>query len=235
MKGLLYKDIITNRANIFAMLFLLYAIIGCMALALWNDTAVLGTGAVTVPVGCIFVLNICIPFITMITGVTDNKTKWTQYALALPGGVKRIVLEKYVMCMIGQGIGILLSVILVLVVKLKLDLSWKALSVFAIPAVLGVGVFCIIVAIMLPIILKKSSVAVKIGIAALVMLVFGLEIYLCFGNLAIFEDKDFLIRAVMWIVENLGKVWLAVGGFALFGILCEIVSYKLIMRSYLQD
>ncbi len=235
MKGLLYKDLITNRANIFAMLFLLYAIIGCMALALWDDTGVLGAGAVTVPVGCIFVLNICIPLITMITGVTDNKTKWTQYALALPGGVKRIVLEKYVMCIIGQGIGILLSAILVLVVKLKLDLSWKALSIFALPAVTGVGLFGIIVAIMLPIILKRGNLAEKIGIATLFLIAIGVELYICFGNLKIFEDKDLLMKVVMWVINNLKKIWLIAGGIAVFGGLCECISYKLTVKTYLND
>ncbi len=236
MKGLLYKDIVTNRGNIFAMLFLLYAIIGCMVLVLWGDNDKLGVAAVvTVPVGCIFVLNICIPIISMVTGVTDHKTKWTKYALALPGGYKRIVQEKYAICIIGQAIGILLSAILILAIKLKLDIAWKVLSIYAIPVVIGVGVFSLATAIMLPVILKKENIAEKIGIVIFILAIVGVEIYICFGNIEIFQNDDLIIKVILWFLNNMKKVWLIAGGIALAGMLVEYASYKLTVRTFLSD
>ncbi len=235
MKGLIYKDIVTNRGNIFAMMFVLYAVIGNMILALSDDFKLDAFAVVSVPMGSLFVLNICIPLIAMITGMTDNKTKWTQYAIALPGGYKKIIQEKYVLGIIGQGIGVLLSLILILVVKFNLDITWKILSIYAIPAVLGVGIFCILIAIMLPLILKRENLADKIVIAAMFLFAFGLEIYICFGNLSIFGDDGLMLKAIMWIMKNLKKLWLISGGFILLGILAEFVSYKITVKTFLED
>ncbi len=236
MKGLLYKDVVTNRANIVAILFLLYAIICCMALAIFDETGNLGAAAVTlVPMGCIFVLNIFIPLIAMISGMTDNKTKWTKYVLALPCGHRGLIKEKYMLGLIGQGIGVALSLVLLLVIKLKLDITWKALSIYAIPVILGIGAFGLIMAIMLPIVLKKEKLAEKIGIAALFVIFFGVEIYICFGNIVIFGNDGVLLKAFMWIMKNLKEVWLVAGGIAVLGMLTELVSYKITVRTFLED
>lgn len=115
MKALILKDFFTLRANI--------AIIFAMLVAFAVGTK---SGEITINYGMLM-----LSVIIMNTFSYDEKNKWSNYAIALPYGDKRIVLSRYVagimLIVIGAVVHFVVSVISLTVKGLEVNIMLRLL------------------------------------------------------------------------------------------------------------
>jgi hypothetical protein len=172
----------------------------------------------------------------------DNKTKWTSYATALPGGYKNVVAEKYIIVLIGHVIAILASLITIFAIKHTFEVEVDGVMIEDI----GANVFIVLMLLMLGISLIGNSILIpfvsrnKPGVVNIVLTVcaviamYGLFAYIALGDISFFKQGNIMERMIMWVATHKKEVWGVCYGLVGVGIVSEIVSYVVSVKNYLK-
>ncbi|MBR3599225.1 MAG: ABC-2 transporter permease [Lachnospiraceae bacterium] len=250
MKGLLYKDLINGKAYIGIMVFYLFHAFITVETIGWEFVSAVGLEAKlgvlsenyillmsTVFVACLIPMSMSTVLCTL-----DNKTKWTNYAIALPGGYKNVVAEKYIIVIIGHVIGVLASLITIFAIKHTFEVEVDGVMIEDV----GANVFVILMLIMLGISLIGNSILIpfvarnKPGLVNIVLTVcaviamYGLFAYIALGDVSFFKQENLVQRIIMWIATHKKQVWGTCYGLVGVGFVSQIVSYVVSVKNYLK-
>ena len=235
MKGLLYKDLTTNKGNIFGMAFVLSYMITFLGVSIEEvQNGNEGYGLVmTMLLGSVFAVNLLLPWLFFDASIKDVKTKWNTYALALPGGYKRLIRSKYLLSIMGQTLAVIVSLILIAVCK---KVCGFEADMFVMFMLILMGNVLLIAAILMPFVLKGKIGLVQTILWVLVVLtVYGLLAYAVLGDISFFKQGNLMLRIVTWIAKNEKKIWLICWSFAGVGVISQWISYSLTVKTYLKD
>ena len=250
MKGLLYKDLINGKAYIGIMVFYLFHAFMTVETIGWEFVSAVGLEAKlgvlsenyillmsTVFVACLIPMSMSTVLCTL-----DNKTKWTNYAIALPGGYKNVVAEKYIIVVIGHVIGVLASLITIFAIKHTFEVEVDGVMIEDV----GANVFVILMLLMLGLSLIGNSILIpfvtrnKPGVVNIVLTVcaviamYGLFAYIALGDVSFFKQGNIMERIIMWIANHKKQVWGACYGLVGVGVVSQIVSYVVSVKTYLK-
>lgn len=250
MKGLLYKDLINGKAYIGLVVFYLFYAFMMVETIGWEFVSAVGLEAklgvlsenyillmATVFVACLIPMSMSTVLCTL-----DNKTKWTNYAIALPGGYKNVVAEKYIIVVIGHVIGVLASLITIFAIKHTFEVEVDGVMIEDV----GANVFVILMLIMLGISLIGNSILIpfvarnKPGLVNIVLTVcagialYGLFAYIALGDVSFFKQENLVQRIIMWIATHKKQVWGTCYGLVGVGVVAQIVSYVVSVKNYLK-
>ena len=148
MKGLLIKDLLYIRQmwRVLVILFLVYVALFAVA-----GVKNIGSGADSIIVMLTIIL-------TINTFAYDEKSNWDAYALSLPVGRKKAVVEKYVLVLLFSGA--------ISVLMLVLSLAGGGFtSDYGINICAGFGIALLFPAILIPLFYKFGMQNARIGIA----------------------------------------------------------------------
>lgn len=236
MKGLLYKDVVLNKTNIGAMVI----VIVFLVIELATANILYDPGAEdfiyffnATMIGGIFALQCGFPIIAMDAGRIDAGSKWINYALALPGGYRYMVSERYLLGLIGDGIALVLNFIMVGVVKLIFDYKIK-LPIMLILLFFGIMLVIQAVALLLFSRGKKNVVGIICAIVVFGAILGGLS-YLAFGDISALTEKHLFTRIATWLLTHEKRVWLVLSGLIGAGVILEYLSYRLAVYLYKRD
>ena len=250
MKGLLYKDLINGKAYIGIMVFYLFHAFMTVETIGWEFVSAVGLEAKlgvlsenyillmsTVFVACLIPMSMSTVLCTL-----DNKTKWTNYAIALPGGYKNVVAEKYIIVVIGHVIGVLASLITIFAIKHTFEVEVDGViiedvgaNVFVILMLLMLGLSLIGNSILIPFVTRNKPGVVNIVLTVCaVIAMYGLFAYIALGDISFFKQGNTMERIIMWIANHKKQVWGACYGLVGVGIVSEIVSYVVSVKTYLK-
>lgn len=243
MKGLIYKDIIVGKTDVIALAFIavyfgaFLALINVMGETTADDKF---TFTANTLLGGMFAMNFSLPSIGLSCGSEDSKTKWNNYAMALPGGYKRMLLEKYLMGLFGQAIAVVISLIAIFACAKLSNLPKKAFNMYLMIGVgclmLLVGVALIVQATLLPMILRgKTGLIQVLAIVLLIGIWLGGVAYLAFGDISFFTKGHLFERIITYIVAHRKKIWLMLSGLVATGAILEFLSYRLTVFLYGRD
>ncbi len=250
MKGLLYKDYINGKGYIWlAVFYLVYAFMMVEVIG-WDFNAAEGLEAKlevlsecylmlmsTVFVACLLPMSMSTVLCTL-----DNKTKWTSYATALPGGYKNVVAEKYIIVLIGHVIGVLASVITIFAIKHTFEVEVDGVliedvggNVFVILMLLMLGVSLVGNSILIPFVSRNKPGVVNITLTVCAIIaMYGLFAYIALGDISFFKQGNLMQKIIMWIATHKREVWGACYGLVGVGIVSQIVSYVVSVKTYLK-
>lgn len=235
MKGLMYKDIVIDKADIIGAAFVVVYFAAWMLLVNSVDGLEQENLSIvsTTVAGGIFAMNFALPSIALNCGNEDSKTKWNIYAMALPGGYKRMLLEKYLIGFIGQILAAVISLIAIFVCGEVYALPEKF---FIMHLLLCAGLMLIAQAILLPVILRgKTGIVQILVIGFIISVLLCGAAYLAFGNIDFLTKDHLLERLLAWIVTNRKRIWLMLYGLVAAGVLLEVLSYRLTVFLYSRD
>ena len=250
MKGLLYKDLINGKAYIGVVVFYLFYAFMMVDVVGWEFNAAEGLEAKLGVLsesylmlgGCVFVACLLPMSMSTVLCTLDNKTKWTGYATALPGGYKNVVAEKYIIVLIGHVIAVLASLITIFAIKHTFEVEVDGVMIDDI----GANVFVILMLLMLGISLIGNSILIpfvarnKPGLVNIVLTVcavlamYGLFAYIALGDISFFKQGNTMERIIMWIATHKKEVWGACYGLVGVGVISQIVSYMVSVKTYLK-
>ncbi len=250
MKGLLYKDFVNGKGYIVvAVFYLFYIFIMVETVALDFSNAVGLEDKLTVLsedfmmlLSCIVVSCLIPTAIATAICTLDNKTKWTHYALAMPGGYRAVVTEKYIIALIGDVIAVIASLATVVVVKHSFEVEVDGVliedvgtDVFVVLMLLSVGVSLLGNSIILPLICKsKESWLEILFLVCYVIVVYVLAAYMALGDISFFQQENLMEKIMMWIATHEKEVWKICYGFVGVGVVAQIVSYVVMRKTYLK-
>lgn len=250
MKGLLYKDFVNARAYIAIVVFYLFFVFAMVEAVAWDFTNAIGledklailSENFMILLSCIVVACLIPTAMAMTICTLDGKTKWTNYALALPGGYKAVVAEKYVISIIGDVVAIIASVATVAAVKHYFEVEVDGVliedvgtDIFIVLMLLSVGVSLLGNSVLLPIICRnKENWFEIICLVCMLVLVYVGFAYLSLGDISFFQQKNFMQRIMTWIATHEKEVWSISYGFVGVGILAQAISYAVTMKTYLK-
>ena len=235
MKGFLYKDFILNILNVVCTGII---VLGLSIYLLMNLKNGAQADAFTVYIALftgIFSLNFSLPMFGLDCAFADARTKWSTYAMALPGGYKQMISSKYLLGILGHVLAIVCSFTMVLLCKLfaGFEMNLKA-PVMCI--LFMTGLMLIFQSIFLPFVLKKRPGVVRvISIVRLVFAVYGLLCYAAFGDLSVLDGGDLESRIMLWFAiheSTLCVICVAVSGI---GVVFEAASYLILKKTFLND
>lgn len=233
MKGLFYKDYVNGRANIIIM-FLTFCYVGmifCLCYAERGKED--GLDIMSMLLCLVFVLVIMAPSLFFDLCLRDNKTKWNQYVMALPVGYKGVVREKYILDLFGHTIALVSGGILILLVNKVFGFETKVFFMLLI-VMLGISMF--IHGIILPFFIRgKIRVMNIIIIVLLLLLLYGGFAYLALGDISFLTEDNLMMRILLWISKNEKKIWGICYGILGIGVVTEICSYILSIKTYLKN
>ncbi|MBE5954215.1 MAG: ABC-2 transporter permease [Lachnospiraceae bacterium] len=250
MKGLLYKDLINGKAYIGVVAFYLFYAFMTVDVVGWDFNAAEDLEAKLEVLseyylmlgGCVFVACLLPMAMSTVLCTLDNKTKWTNYAIALPGGYKNVVAEKYIIVVIGHVIGVLASLITIFAIKHTFEVEVDGVMIEDV----GANVFVILMLLMLGISLIGNSILIpfatrnKPGVVNVVLTVcaviamYGLFAYIALGDISFFKQENLVQRIVMWIATHKKQVWGTCYGLVGAGVVAQIVSYVVSVKNYLK-
>jgi len=250
MKGLLYKDLINGKAYIGVVVFYLFYAFMTVDVVGWDFNAAEDLEAKLEVLseyylmlgGCVFVACLLPMAMSTVLCTLDNKTKWTNYAIALPGGYKNVVAEKYIIVVIGHVIGVLASLITIFAIKHTFEVEVDGVMIEDV----GANVFVILMLLMLGISLIGNSILIpfatrnKPGVVNVVLTVcaviamYGLFAYIALGDISFFKQENLVQRIVMWIATHKKQVWGTCYGLVGAGVVAQIVSYVVSVKNYLK-
>lgn len=250
MKGLLYKDLINGKAYIGVVVFYLFYAFMMVGVIGWDFNAAEGLEAKLGVLsecylmlgGCVFAACLLPMAMSTVLCTLDNKTKWTSYATALPGGYKNVVAEKYIIVLIGHVIAVLASLITIFAIKHTFEVEVDGIMIEDV----GANVFVVLMLLMLGISLIGNSILIpfvarnKPGLVNIVLTVcaviamYGLFAYIALGDVSFFKQGNIMERIIMWIANHKKEVWGACYGLVGVGIVSEIVSYVVSVKNYLK-
>ena len=250
MKGLLYKDLINGKAYIGLVVFYLFYAFMMVETIGWEFASAVGLEAKlgvlfenyillmsTVFVACLIPMSMSTVLCTL-----DNKTKWTNYAIALPGGYKNVVAEKYIIVIIGHVVGVLASVITIFAIKHTFEVEVDGVPIEDV----GTNIFVILMLLMLGLSLIGNSILIpfvsrnKAGLVNMVLTVcaviamYGLFAYIALGDISFFQQGNIMQRIIMWIATHKKEVWGVCYGLVGVGVISQIVSYLVSVKNYLK-
>ncbi len=250
MKGLLYKDLINGKAYIALVIFYLFYAFMMVEAVGWEFISAEGFEAKlevlsesylmlmsTVFVACLIPMAMSTVLCTL-----DNKTKWTNYAIALPGGYKNVVAEKYIIVLIGHVIGVLASLVSIFAIKHTFEVEVDGVMIDDV----GTNVFVILMLLMLGLSLIGNSILIpfvsrnKAGLVNIVLTVcgviamYGLFAYIALGDISFFQQPNLMQRIIMWIATHKKQVWGACYGLVGVGLVSQLVSYLVTVKTYLK-
>ncbi len=234
MKGLLYKDIVLNKTNIGAMVIILaYLVIELITAYFIPESEDFVFFVNGIMFGGIIAIQGGFPGIAMVVGRMDAGTKWIQYALALPGGYRYMISERYMLGLIGNGIALVLNFILVGIVKLGFDIDIK------IPIMLILLIFGIMTVIQAFVLLLfsrgKTGIVGKVFAILLLLLFLGVLCYLAFGDISALTGKHLFRRMAMWLFIHEKRIWCVLAGLIFAGAVLKYLSYRLAVYLYKRD
>lgn len=236
MKGLLYKDVVLNKTNIGAMLIVIVflAVEFVTANILYDvGTADFSYFFNATMIGGIFALQCGFPIIAMDAGRVDAGSKWINYALALPGGYRYMVSERYILGLIGDGIALVLNFIVVGIANLLFDFKVK------LPIMLMLmffGIMLIIQAFTLLLFSRgKKGIVGMVCLIILISAFLGGLSYLAFGDISALTEKHLFTRIATWILTHEKRVWGVLAGLIGAGFVLEYLSYRLAVYLYKRD
>lgn len=250
MKGLLYKDYINGKEYIWlVVLYLVYAFMMVETIG-WEFASAVGLEAKlgvlsenylmlmsTVFVACLISMSMSTVLCTL-----DNKTKWTNYAIALPGGYKNVVAEKYIIVIIGHVVGILASLITIFAIKHTFEVEIDGVmiedvgtNVFVILMLLMLGLSLIGNSVLIPFVTRNKSSLVNIVLTVCAVLaMYGLLAYIALGDISFFQQGNIMQRIIMWIATHKKQVWGVCYGLVGVGVVAQILSYLISVKTYLK-
>ncbi len=240
MRGLLYKDVAANRINVICMGIVIVYLTFSMGLLIWenNKNGASDYDSLSIYVSLltgIIALNFSFPAFGIDCSFGDIKTKWNTYAMALPGGYKRMILAKYLLGIIGHILAIACSFIMILVCNVTADIEIDLKLPVMLMLVVTGGVL-IIQAIVMPFILKSHAGLVRIIFGIIFLLVlYGVFVYIAFGDISFFKEGDILFRVITWVAHHENKLWIFCWGLLGAGVVSELLSYIVTIKTYLKD
>lgn len=250
MRGLLYKDFVNAKGYIAVVVFYLFYVFVMVeavaldftnAVGLEDKLAILSENFMTL-LSCIIV-SCLIPTAMATTICTlDSKTKWTNYALALPGGYRAVVTEKYIIALIGDVVAVIASLATVVAVKHYFEVEVDGVliedvgtDVFIVLMLLAIGVSLVGNSFFLPLICKSREDWFNIFFGVcIVIFIYALLAYLALGDISFFQQENLMQRIIMWIATHEKEVWGISYGFVGAGILTQMVSYMVTVKTYLK-
>lgn len=250
MKGLLYKDLINGKAYIALVIFYLFYAFMMVEAVGWEFISAEGFEAKLEVLsesylmlgGSVFAACLLPMAMSTVLCTLDNKTKWTNYAIALPGGYKSVVAEKYIIVIIGHVIGVLAALITIFAIKHTFEVEVDGVLIEDV----GANVFVILMLLMLGLSLIGNSILIpfvtrnKPGIVNIVLTVcaviamYGLFTYIALGDISFFQQGNIMQRIIMWIANHKKQVWGACYGLVGVGVISQIVSYLVSVKNYLK-
>ncbi len=250
MKGLLYKDFVNAKGYIVVALFYLFYVFIMIEAVAWDFTNAIGledklailSENFMILLSCI-VVSCLIPTAMATTICTlDRKTKWTNYALAMPGGYRAVVTEKYLIALIGDAVAVIASLAAVAVVKHYFEVEVDGVLIedvgtdaFIILMLLSVGVSLLGNSVLLPMICRSKENWIEIiCLVCLVVVMYVGFAYLSLGDISFFQQENLMEKIIMWIATHEKEVWRICYGFVGVGVLAQIVSYVVTRKTYLK-
>lgn len=250
MKGLLYKDFVNARAYIAIVVFYLFFVFAMVEAVAWDFTNATGledklailSENFMILLSCIVVACLIPTAMAMTICTLDGKTKWTNYALALPGGYKAVITEKYVISLIGDVVAIIASLATVAIVKHYFEVEVDGVliedvgtDIFIVLMLLSVGVSLLGNSVLLPIICRsKENWIYIIFLVCLVVIMYVGFAYLSLGDISFFQQDNLMEKIIMWIATHEKEVWSISYGFVGVGIVAQIASYIVTVKTYLK-
>lgn len=240
MRGLLYKDAVANKINVVCMGIVMLYLTLFMGMLIWDANKVGASEDTLLSIYIslltgIFALNFSFPAFGIDCSFGDVKTKWNTYAMALPGGYRRMILAKYLLGIIGHGLAIVCSFVMILICKIAADIEID-LKLPVMLMLVMTGVMMIVQSIFMPFILKSHAGLVRVIFVIILGLVFyGLLAYLAFGDISFFKEGDVLFRIIMWVSDHKNHIWLFCWGLLGTGVVFEVLSYFITVKTYLKD
>lgn len=181
----------------------------------------------------LFMVNFFIPLLSMFaTYEADEKEKWTDYAMVLPGGVRGYVKSKYMFI----GVLIVISAAFTHVYACIFDgaCNKSFLTQFDyLITMVAAGAGMIICAFYFPFVFRFGSQKGNGLVGAIILLLLlGSYCYMMFGDLSIFSKEDLEGVLWRWFQHHYETVVLAVLLLFFMGILAMAVSYQLSLRIF---
>ena len=250
MKGLLYKDCINARGYIAIVIFYLFHTFLMVEATAWDFTNAVGleekltvlSENYLILLSCVVVACLIPTAMAMAICTLDNKTKWTNYALALPGGYKALVTEKYIIALIGDVVAVLASLAVVVAVKCYFEVEVDGVpiedvgtDVFILLMLLSVGISLMGNAVLLPLICKNKANYIEIFASACqVILAYVGFAYVALGDVSFFQEGNLMERMIIWIATHKKEVCAICYGVVGAGVIAQIVSYAVTVKTYLK-
>lgn len=250
MKGLLYKDFVNAKGCIalaFFYLFYVFAMVEVIAVdfnaavGLQEKFAVL-SGRYLILLSCIFVS--CLIPTSMATAICclDGKTKWTNYALALPGGYRNIVKEKFIIVLLGHMISVVASLAVVVLSKHYFEVEVDGIEIedmgadiFILLMLVIIGLSLIGNAFIIPLVCRSKENWIEIlGLVCLVIVIYALMAYISLGDISFIQDGNLMEKLITWIANHEKEVWEISYGLVGVGVMSQIVSYLVTVKTYLK-
>lgn len=250
MKGLLYKDFVNSKGYLAVVTYYLFYSVMMVGAVAWEFNGAVGIeekmGVLSEGYLMLMssILVACLVPTAMATTICamDNKTKWTNYAMALPGGYKAIVAEKYIVALLGDVVAVLLSLFTVGIIKYCFEVDVDGIpiedvgtDVFVILMLLLVGVSLVGNAIILPLICKSKTNWINVFFTICVEIAaYAGFAYLALGDISFFQQDNLMENIISWITTHSKIVWGIGYGVVGAGVLAQIVSYVVTVKMYLK-
>ncbi|MBE5944260.1 MAG: ABC-2 transporter permease [Lachnospiraceae bacterium] len=250
MKGLLYKDLINGKAYIGVAVFYLFYSFMMVGVIGWDFDAAEGLEAKLGVLSECYLILMSLVFVACLIPMSmstvlctlDNKTKWTSYATALPGGYRNVVAEKYIIVIIGHVIAVLASLITIFAIKYTFEVEVDGVmiedigaNVFVILMLLMLGISLIGNSILIPFVSRNKPGVVNIALTVCATIaMYGLFAYIALGDISFFQQGNIMQRIIMWIATHKKEVWGVCYGLVGVGVVSQIVSYMVSVKTYLR-
>lgn len=248
MKGLLYKDYINGRPVIYIVI-VYAAFIYTMLFSFGNEIRMaegleakleMYSDVFSMPFFFISFLSVLPLLMAFAICSMDTKTKWTNYAMALPGGYKMVVAEKYVLLIIAHVSGLLLGFSCLPIVKYFFRIEEEGILIesniemLAVMILLVVGAGMTVSAFLVPLTVRGATWIEVVFTGIMVIILYGGLTYAAFGDISFLEDPELVLKIMQWFIEHKNIIWVVGGGSIAGGILCQILSYLLTKKMFLR-
>ena len=108
-------------------------------------------------------------------------------------------------------------------------------NVFVVLMLLMLGISLIGNSILIPFVARNKPGLVNIVLTVCaVIAMYGLFAYIALGDVSFFKQGNIMERIIMWISNHKKQVWGACYGLVGVGIVSEIVSYVVSVKTYLK-
>jgi len=249
MKGLLYKNLINGKLNILVIIFYLsYIVMMIEVLAYEFDKEVTYEGkfeslseTIIMMLSCVFIACVIPAAMSTELCTRDNKTKWTNYAIALPSGYKAVVLEKYIVVLIGHIVGVLASLFTIYSVENRFEVDTAEYyievntDIFFMLMLILIGVSLIGNAFLLPFIIRNKSGWMNIFFTCCYVVICYVGFaYVSLGDISFFQQDNLMERIFMWVATHEKEIWRFCYGLVGVGVVAQVVSYAVTVKTYLK-
>lgn len=248
MKGLLYKDYLNGRGGIYLVICyapLIYSILVSLGSNIRMAESLeakleLYSEAFIMPF--FFISFLCVLPLLMAFAICamDTKTKWTNYAMALPGGYKMVVAEKYIILGIAHVCGFLMGLSCLPIVKSLYCIKEEGILIesniemLLVTILLMVGASMTVSAFLVPMTVRGVTWIEYVITGIMVIILYGGLTYAAFGDLSFLTDAKFAIKVIQWFLEHKNIIWVFGVGSVAGGILCQVISYLLTKKMFLK-